>query len=95
MWTGIQSEITVITSSIDAKEKVSQLHTESRAEEIAFQLHIETTKPVHDDLIIESGLHVMATKPVFKDIQSNRVIMTYIELIERFNICTVDMTVVY
>ena len=65
------SEIAVVTSSIEPKEKAYQLHTRSRAEDRAFQLYIETMKPVHDDLIMESVMHTMAMKPVFKDIQSN------------------------
>ena len=63
VWTGIQLEWAVNTSSIEAKDKASQLHTESRAKERAFQLHIETMKPVHDDWIMQSGLHGMALKP--------------------------------
>ena len=68
MRTGIQSGRAGITSSIEAKEKAFQLYTESRAEERVFQLYIETMKPVHDDLVMQSGLYTMAMKPVLKDI---------------------------
>ena len=94
VWTGIQSETAVVTSSIEAEEKASHLLTELSAEEGAFQLHIERMKPVHDNSIMEKGIHVMDMKPVFKDIQSNRP-FTYEELGARFNACTVDMTVAY
>ena len=66
------------------------MHTELRAKERSFQLHIETMKPVHDGLTTEKGLHAMAMKAVFKYIQSNRS-FTYDELVARFNAHIVDM----
>ena len=57
-------------------------------------MHIKTMKPVHDDLIMESGMHVMSVKSVFKGIQSNRP-QTYEELTARFNSRTAKMAVPY
>ena len=71
-WTGSQSETAVVTSSIEAEEKASHLLTELRAEEIAFQLHIKAMQPVHNELTMNKGMHVMAMKPVFKEIESKR-----------------------
>ena len=66
VWSCVHSERALVTSSIEAKAKASHLLTELRAKETAFQIHIEAMQPIHDELIMEQGLHAMAIKPVLK-----------------------------
>ena len=52
-------------------------------------------QPIHDELTMEQGMHVIAMKPVFKDIESKKP-WTYADLIIRFNkVKALDITQFY
>ena len=88
--TGNQPERMIDTSSIEAEEKARilieadkktrELLTELMTKKTVFKSHIESRQPIHDELIMEQGIHAMAMKPVFKDIESKRP-WTYADLI--------------